>query len=125
METLSLEKALAFALENNQSIKIEQERAAIADEQESIGNAGLLPTINLIGEANYANNEQDVTIRTFQQPPAPATVNFDESGVASTTISGLVQADYTVFAGFSGRYRYKLFIKEPEQDSTVSTTGGN
>ncbi len=126
-ETVSLEQVLTLSLENNQSILIEQKRVEIADEQESIGNAGLLPTINLIGEVNYANNNSDLTIRTFQAPPAPATVNFDESGVASTTITGVVQADYTVFAGFSGRYRYKLLqgqnkIAQYQQQAIVNQT---
>lgn len=127
MKTLSLEQALTLALENNKSIRIERERVSIAEERESIGNAGLLPTINLIGEANYSNNETDITLRTFQQPPAPATVNFDESGVASTTISGLVQADYTVFAGFSGKYRYRLLksqnnIAQFQQQAVINQT---
>ncbi|MEL7145322.1 MAG: TolC family protein, partial [Bacteroidota bacterium] len=107
-EVLTLEQAISLALENNQSIQIEQKRVAIAQEQESLGNAGLLPTINLIGEANYMNNNTDLAIRTFQRPPEPTSVDFDESGVTSNTISGVIQADYTVFAGFSGRYRYKL-----------------
>ena len=124
-ETLSLEQAIALALENNQSIQIEQKRVAIAEEGRSKGNAGLLPTINLIGEANYTNNETDLTIRTFQ--PQPPVVNFDESGVASTTISGVVQADYTVFAGFSGKYRYKLLesqnnVARYQQQALINTT---
>ncbi len=126
-ETLMLEQALSLAFENNQAIQIEQKRVEIADEQESIGNAGLLPTINLIGEASYTSNNTDLTIRTFQQPPAPATVGFDESGVASTTLSGVVQADYTVFAGFSGKYRYKLLqsqnqIAQYQQQAVMNQT---
>ena len=126
-ETLSLEQAISLALENNQSIQIEQKRVTIAEEQVSIGNAGLLPTLNLIGEANYTNNETDLTIRTFQLPPNPAVVSFDESGVASTTISGVVQADYTVFSGFSGKYRYKLLknqnnIAQYRQQAIINNT---
>ena len=126
-ETLSLEEALSLALENNQSIQIEQKRLEIADEQNSAGNAGLLPTINLIGSGNYTNNEADITIRTFQPPPSPDIVNFDESGVASTTLSGVVQADYTVFAGFSGTYRYKLLqsqnkIAQYQQQAMINAT---
>ncbi|WP_299532551.1 TolC family protein [Ulvibacterium sp.] len=126
-ETLSLEQAIALSLENNQSIQIEQKLVTITEEQVSIGNAGLLPTLNLIGEANYTNNETDLTIRTFQPPPNPATVNFDENGVTSTTISGVVQADYTIFAGFSGRYRYKLLknqnsIAKYQQQAIINNT---
>lgn len=111
-ESLSLEQAFVLALKNNKTIKVEERRVSITQEKVSLGNAGLLPTVKLIGEASYTNNESELTIRTFQPPPNPMTVNFDESGVASTTLSGIIQAEYTIFAGFSGKYRYKLLKKQ-------------
>ncbi|MBP2831088.1 TolC family protein [Aquimarina sp. U1-2] len=126
-ESLTLEQAMALALENNFSIQIERKQSEIAEEQYSIGNAGLLPSIHLIGSGNYTNNQTDLTIRTFQPPPAPATQSFDESGVAALTAQGVVQADYTVFAGFSGRYRYKILesanqIAHYQQQVTINQT---
>ncbi|GAB5476146.1 MAG: TolC family protein [Maribacter sp.] len=124
-ESLSLEQAISLALESNKAIKIEQKRTEISEEQVSIGNAGLLPTLNLIGTVNYSNNDADLTIRTFQ--PTPPTVNFNESGVTSTTMQGVLQADYTVFAGFSGKYRYKLLkgqnqIAQYQQQAIINST---
>ena len=109
-ETLRLEQAIALALENNKALRIEQKRVEVANERNRPGNAGLLPTLRLIGDANYTNNAADLTIRTFQ--PNPPEVRFDEDGVASTTLQGVAQLDYTVFAGFSGKYRYKLLQNE-------------
>ncbi len=124
-ETLRLEQAIALALENNQALQIEQKRVEISTERNSRGNAGLLPTLRLIGDANYTNNAADLTIRTFQ--PNPPIVRFDEDGVASTTVQGVAQLDYTVFAGFSGKYRYKLLQSENEvanlqQRATINET---
>ena len=106
LPVLTLEEAIVLALQNNQALKIEQKRVDISEKQKTRGNAGLLPSINLIGDASYTNNQTDITIRTFQ--PNPPIVGFDESGVSSTTVQAVIQADYTVFSGFSGKYRYKL-----------------
>ncbi|BFP42076.1 AdeC/AdeK/OprM family multidrug efflux complex outer membrane factor [Flavobacteriaceae bacterium GF1] len=124
-ENLSLEQAIALALENNQALRIEQKRVEISNERNRLGNAGLLPTISLIGDANYTNNATDLTIRTFQ--PNPPVVSFDEDGVASTTLQGTAQLDYTVFAGFSGKYRFKLLQNENkvanlQQRATINGT---
>lgn len=109
---LTLEQALDLALQQNQEIQIQQKRLEIADNNVYPGKAGLLPQINFIADASYANNLSDARIRTFQESPAPAQINIDESGVETRTLSALVQADYVFFAGFSGRYRYKLLQNE-------------
>ncbi|MEN1785453.1 MAG: TolC family protein [Bacteroidota bacterium] len=125
LETLNLEQAIALALENNQALKIVQKQVAIADAQATRGNAGLLPTLNLIGNGNYANNDTELTIRTFL--PDPPTQTFDENGVASTTLQGVVQADYQIFAGFRGKYQYKLLENQSnrskyQQQATIQQT---
>ncbi|MEO1652090.1 MAG: TolC family protein, partial [Bacteroidota bacterium] len=109
---LTLEQALDLALQQNQEIQIQQKRLEIADNNVYPGKAGLLPQINFIADASYANNLSDARIRTFQESPAPAQINIDERGVETRTLSALVQADYVFFAGFSGRYRYKLLQNE-------------
>ena len=106
--TLSLEAAVDLGLQNNHALRIQRKQTEIAQNNVFVGNSGQLPTISLVGNGNYSNNNSDLEIRTFQQDPAPPLVRFDESGVASTTLNAVVQADYIVFAGFSGRYRYQL-----------------
>ncbi len=113
-ETLTLEEAVSLALSNNQELQIQKKLIDIAQTNVFKGNAGLLPTINLIANGNYSNNISDLTIRTFQPEPAPSQISIDESGVTSTTLSAVVQADYTVFAGFSGKYQYRL-LENQEQ----------
>ncbi len=122
---LTLEQAFDFALENNLEIKAQSKSVEIAENNVYPGRAGLLPTVSLIGDATYANNSSDVTIRTFQENPPQ--VNFDENGVETQTISAVVQADYVFFAGFSGKYRYKLLQDEQslaryQQEALINNT---
>lgn len=112
IKTMTLEEAIAMGLENNKRIQVQGIRTEIAAKNVYLGNAGLLPTVNVIGSAQYSENQSDITIRTFQ--PNPPIVNFDEDGVVSETISAVVQADYQLIGGFAGKYRYRLLKNESE-----------
>lgn len=112
MRTMTLEEAIAMGLENNKRIQVQSIRTEIAGKNVYLGNAGLLPTVNIIGSAQYAENQSDITIRTFQ--PNPPIVIFDEDGVVSETVQAVVQADYQLIGGFAGRYRYRLLKNESE-----------
>ncbi len=123
--TLTLEEAIDLALKNNKDILIQSEQVKIAESNVYKGNAGLLPTVSLQGSANYVNNQTDITLRTFQ--PEQPQVNFNESGVTSTTLSAVAQVDYVIIDGFSGRYRYKLLenersISQIQQEATIANT---
>ena len=112
-ETLSLETAISMGLKNNKQLKIQLKATEIAENNIYLGNAGLMPTVSLLGSGEYRNSNQELTIRTFQ--PEPPTVSFDESGVVSKNYAGVVQADYLVIAGFLGKYRYQIL----ENQSTL------
>ncbi|MEM6767243.1 MAG: TolC family protein [Bacteroidota bacterium] len=105
-EVLTLEEAISLALENNQSINILGKQVEIAENNVFRGNAGLLPTISLIGSANYQTNDTEVRIRTFAENPA--SVSVQDNAAASTTYSAALQAEYVILGGFSGTYRFKL-----------------
>lgn len=106
MEMLTFERAIAMTLENNQGLKIQQRQVDIAETNIFPGNAGLVPTISLLGNASYQSNDTDGVIRTFQENPA--TVNISDGAAATTTYSAVVQADYVLLGGFAGRYQYQL-----------------
>ena len=127
IRTLTLEEAVDLALQNNKAIQIQSKRTEIAENNVYQGNSGLLPTVNLIGSGQYDRNQSDLTIRTFQPEPAPSQVQFDENGVVSTTAVAQVRADYVIFAGFSGKYRYELLQKAEsiarlEQEALINHT---
>ena len=105
-ETLTLEQAIALALDNNHALKIQQKQVDIATNNIYPGNAGLVPTITLIGNADYQNNDTDGLIRTFADDPP--TVPINDGAASATTYSAVVQADYVLLGGFTGRYQYKI-----------------
>ena len=103
---LTLEEAIALALENNQGLKIQQRQLDISENNVYVGNAGLVPTVSLIGNASYQNNDTEAVIRTFQE--SPPIININDGSAATTTYSAVVQADYVLLGGFAGRYQYQL-----------------
>ncbi|MEM7549521.1 MAG: TolC family protein [Bacteroidota bacterium] len=113
METLTLEEAIALALENNQSIRIEEKIVEIAESNVYPANADLLPTISLLGSAEYQNNDIDGTIRTFQENPP--TASFSDGSAATTTYTATLQADYVLLGGFTGKYRYEIIKDQRDQ----------
>ncbi len=122
---LSLDEAFGLALKNNQSIQAQIKLTQIANNNVYPGKAGLLPSVNLLGDASYANNVSDIAIRTFQE--SPPEISFDESGVETRTLTAVIQADYIIFSGFSGKYRYKILQNEQsialyQQESLINNT---
>jgi outer membrane protein len=89
-EILSFEDAIAIALKQNQQIEIARNNAAIAKNNFSIGNANLLPQVNLSSSASYGINQ-----------------SISESSDNSTSTSAQLEASYTLFDGFGNIYYYK------------------
>ncbi len=125
LRTLTLDEAIDLAISNNQAILIQKKQIEIATNSLYQGNAGLLPTVNLIAAGQYTNNRTNLDIRTFV--PEPPLINFDQSGVTTRTLSTAIQADYVIFGGFSGKYRYKLLengisIAKYQQEDLINNT---
>ena len=90
-ELLSLEDAVAEALSRNQDIQVARGEEKISSNNVNIGNAGLLPKIDLIGSVNYQDNEE------------PAISGLTEF----TSTNATLQASYTLFDGFGNIYTFK------------------
>jgi len=91
-ETLTLDNAVAIALENNLNIKVARSDAEISSNNATRGNAGLLPSIGVGANTNYAEYASD-----------------------ELTSSGNINFSYTLFNSFGGRYTYKLLNIQKEQ----------
>jgi len=52
----SVEQAVAVALKNNYDVLLAQNDAEIAKANNTLGNAGILPSVDAVGNANYAYN---------------------------------------------------------------------
>lgn len=92
-EILTLDDAVRIGLENNYSIIIQKNSAEIAGNNNTIGNAGFLPSINLSATQN--NTVTDTRQETFT-----AGVREIENAKGRTFNTG-VQLTWTLFDGFS------------------------
>lgn len=90
-ELLTFEDAVAEALSRNQDIQVARGEEQISSNNVNIGNAGLLPKIDLVGSMNYQDNEQ------------PSTSGLTEF----TSTSATLQASYTLFDGFGNIYTFR------------------
>ncbi len=88
---LTIEQAISTALKNNYDIAIAKNQSQQAKNNNSLGNAGMLPKIDLNASENFANNA------TKQEFSSGLTV--DKSGVQSTNITAGAYLTWTVFDG--------------------------
>jgi len=107
-ELLTLEDAFERALHFNHSIVMERLRAEQARNNVSRGNAGQLPTIDVTAGAEYSRNNTDLELANFSNAGAGNTV-ISVEGAESRLYQAGINLNYTLFDGFSGRYRYRQF----------------
>lgn len=91
-ETLTLEQAIELALKNNYDILLARNEAEIADRNNTIGNAGMLPTIN----ATLSDNYSLTNVKTEFLDPAR---NIDQRNADGNTINGAVALNWVLFDG--------------------------
>ncbi|MBL7808052.1 MAG: TolC family protein, partial [Saprospiraceae bacterium] len=85
------EEAVRLALEAGYDIRISQADADIARLNNTKGNAGMLPTINLVANETF-------TLSTFQQKLANGS-EFNEAGAPFNNANAGVQLNWTLFDG--------------------------
>lgn len=90
-DKLTLQQALELALKNNYDITIVKNNATIAANSNSLGNAGMLPKVDIQASTNLANNA------TKQEFSSGLVV--DKTGVQSTNINAGVYLTWTLFDG--------------------------
>jgi len=99
-EVLTLDQAFESALANNYQIKINQNNQEIAENSVSIGNAGLLPSVNVNGSVGGSVTNTDLEF-AGNNPP----VSID--GAQSTNSSAGANLNYVLFNGLSGQRTYQ------------------
>ncbi|MBL3658784.1 TolC family protein [Fulvivirga sediminis] len=110
LQVLTLEQAVDLALKNNKQLQMQANNSEVAQNNVYLGNAGFLPTVNLMGSGEYSSSSQELSIRTFQ--PEPPVLTFDEDGVKSKKAAVLIQADYVVISGLARKYSYSILKKK-------------
>ncbi len=91
-DTLSLEKALAIALENNYGIRLAKMESEVANNNNTLGNAGFLPEVTLDASQTYTSSN------TFQK--FFSGVEKEGNNANSNTFSGKIGLNWTLFDGF-------------------------
>ena len=91
-ELLTLKDAVSRAIAANHDIKIAESSAEIADNNVHVGNAGLLPQVNLISSSTYTDAASETSTGTINR--------------ASTINRARIQASYTLFDGFGNIYSF-------------------
>lgn len=95
-DLLTLENAISAALEKNYSIKIARSREAIAHNDNTRGNAGMLPVVSASTQANFTTNSVNQTffpIGTTTRDP------LVQTGVQNRNSSSGINLIWTVFDG--------------------------
>src|SRR3989344_1704902 len=91
-EQLTLEQAIDIGLKNNYEISIVRNNSVITSNNNTLGNAGMLPKVDLQASTSLANNA------TKQEFSSGLVV--DKSGVQSSNINAGVFLIWTLFFGF-------------------------
>ncbi len=109
-DKLNLDKAIQTALEHNYDLKIAKNQLQAVQNNNSIGNAGMLPSVSLSGGASYGINDTE---------SETATVVINQDDVETTQYNGSARVDYTLFDGFGNRYTYKKLKQLDAQQQVI------
>lgn len=90
-DTLTLEQAIDIALKNNISILIHKNNERIAGNNNSIGNAGYLPNLDI--RANHTSSTRNVNQEFLQGN------KVERDGAASRSLSALAEVNWRLFDG--------------------------
>lgn len=112
-DTLNVDEAIQRALENNFAIRIAQNNADVAVNNNTLGNAGFLPVVNATG--NYTHRVQN-TVTDFANENI---ADINNSGVTNTVYAYGVDASWTIFDGLtmfatSDRLQSQMDISEEQ-----------
>ncbi|MBX7182997.1 MAG: TolC family protein [Bacteroidia bacterium] len=95
-ERISMQSAIEEALKSNFSVQISRNKVDIAQNESTIGNAGMLPVVSIGAGENFALNNTQQKLSTGNE--------INRKGAQSTNTSAGVSLNWTLFDGF------KMFI---------------
>ncbi len=113
---LPLDRAISVALENNYQIKIAKNREQIAQNDNTKGNAGFLPTVTATAIQNFNSNninQEFFAIGTTRRDP------LVQSGVKSRNNNVGINMVWTLYDGMG------MFVAEARQQQVVKLNGVN
>ena len=99
-QVFTLDDAISIALKHNHSLEIDRNDIKIAQNKATLGNAGLLPTLDANVKQSYSSLNTAIEF-------GGGLPSADEKGAASYSFSASLDLSYTIFDGFKNRYRLK------------------
>jgi outer membrane protein len=90
-QVLTAEEAIKLALQNNFDIQLARNSADVAANNNSVGNAGMLPQVNANGALGGSNTALNQTLADGR--------NTERNGVITNTANAGVQLSWTLFDG--------------------------
>ena len=90
-QVLTAEEAIKLALQNNFDIQLARNSADVAANNNSLGNAGMLPQVNANGALGGSNTALNQTLADGR--------NTERNGVVTNTANAGVQLSWTLFDG--------------------------
>lgn len=93
-ETLSIDDAVRIGMEKNFAIRIAKNNSEVAENNNSIGNAGMLPTVTATGSLNQRIQDNETNYSS-------SIPDRNDKGAKTTVTSFGVDATWTVFDGLT------------------------
>lgn len=106
-QQVTLQEAFEIAVENNHDIRVQMIRREQSENSVFRGGAGQLPTLGIVGDAEYSRNDADLEIANFETDGPPEIESISIDGSESRVYNAALQLNYTLFDGFRGRYRFQ------------------
>ena len=92
--SLTLQECLTRGLENNYAIRMVKNRQQVSDNNATVANAGLLPTVDV--SASYGGN-----LHTTRSTSRTTDVTTTERNALDGTLDAGIDLNWTIFDGFS------------------------
>lgn len=116
-DTLTLERAIALALEKNYAIRIAEKRVDIAINDNTRGNAGFLPTVAAAAQKNFSSSHlRQEFFNALQEP-------LNRSGVNNNNSNSGVTLNWTIFDGlgmFIARDRLAQIVESGRTNAKIT-----
>ncbi len=95
-DILSMEEAIAIAVENNYDLRIARNNTKIADVEASTLNSGYLPSLSAGGGINYSNEDQSVAFLDG--------TSTSIGGAITESYNASITAEYLIFDGLERKF---------------------
>ena len=119
-QQITLQEAFELAVENNHDIRVQMIRRQQSENNVFRGGAGQLPSLGIVGDAEFSRNDADLEIANFDTEGPPQVESISIDGSESKVYNAALQLNYTLFDGFRGRYRFQQ-LQSQNESAQLST----